>query len=220
MLKIQCFECNSFGERCIILWDETLECVICDPGFTPEEAPEVFGFIGMNSLKPVAVILTHGHFDHLLGVKMAAGRFDVPVYMHPADRIIVETNPAAAAVFDMPVPPSDFASIDIEDCSRISFGSHTLEVITTPGHTPGSVSYYCDEEKLLLSGDTLFAGTVGRTDLPGGDYDLLMESVKGKLMGLDGQVDVYPGHGPVTTIADERQKNPFLLPFNEPLDEE
>ena len=111
-----------------------------------------------------------------------------------------------------------FPAIDVHEEDRLNFGSHELIAIACPGHTPGGVAWLCIEEKLLLSGDTLFKGSIGRTDLEGGDYDALMETLRGKLMSQAGDIEVLPGHGPRSTIAEEAQTNPFLLPFNEPFD--
>ena len=118
------------------------------------------------------------------------------------------------------MPATDIRTTDIADGDMIRFGNTEFEVISTPGHTPGGVCYLDSKDRLLLSGDTLFAGTIGRTDQPGGDYDRLMESIFSRLMCLDGDIDVIPGHGPKTSIAEERVKNPFLQPFNLPEDDE
>lgn len=208
-------------ERCIVVWDETLECVIADPGCqTPDEKEELSSFISEKHLVPKAVILTHGHFDHIYGVSSIVSAYNIPVYMNPADRPYISGPKIIDNPFSLPVPDTGFETIDVLDGDEVKFGNSSLEVLATPGHSRGSVCYLSREGKLLLSGDTLFAGTIGRTDLPGGDYDMLMESIFGKLMSLDGDIDVLPGHGPATTITDERQKNPFLMPFNEPFEDE
>lgn len=220
MLHLKCFSYNPFCERTSVVWDDSRECLICDPGFCSQsEEKSLLDLLEAEKLRPVAIILTHAHFDHLLGVGRLLEIYDIPVYMNPADRPWLPLNIREAALSGFPTPPEDFPTVDALDGTRISCGSLVFEVITTPGHSAGSVSYYCDSERLLLSGDTLFRGTIGRTDLPGGDYDRIMESITGKLMGLAGEVEVIPGHGPTTTIADERQKNPFLVPFNEPFED-
>jgi glyoxylase-like metal-dependent hydrolase (beta-lactamase superfamily II) len=137
--------------------------------------------------------------------------------MHPRENHTLEvTNPYLCKAFGLPVPEAFEAA---PESSRIKVGSLEFEVIETPGHTPGGVCFLERNEKVLISGDTLFAGAIGRTDHPGGDYDLLMKSIFEKLMCLDGDITVIPGHGPDTSIADERMTNPFLLPFNEPMND-
>lgn len=214
MLNIEDIIVNPIEERCIVIWDGTRECVIFDPGcLYPEEKGKLDGIIRNNALTPKAILITHGHFDHVFGAAHLQKKYGIPAYMSPEDAPLLSGVFSSMFGIDDPEP---FDTTDIHDGDVIRFGSHQFDVITTPGHSRGSVVYYCHEEKLLISGDTLFAGAIGRTDLPGGDYDRLMESLKGKVLGLAPDVDVLPGHGPATTIADEIQKNPFLLPFNEP----
>lgn len=200
MISIRDFQFNPYMTNCYLLWDESRECVICDPGMCSEsECRRLDDFIAAEGLRPVALILTHGHDDHTAGVTHCLRKYGIKAYMSLLDR------PA-------------FPAIDVHEEDRLSFGSHELIAIACPGHTPGGVAWLCIEEKLLLSGDTLFKGSIGRTDLEGGDYDALMETLRGKLMSLAGDIEVLPGHGPRSTIAEEAQTNPFLLPFNEPFD--
>lgn len=220
MLNKHIITVNPLAENCIVVWDETRECVIFDPGCcNAGEDSAVKDFIASKNLTPKFILMTHNHFDHSMGVKRLAGFYGIPVRLAPEDDFLMEFDADACRMFGL-TWEGRFDTEAIHDCDKVIFGAHEFEVITTPGHTPGSVAYYCHSEKLLISGDTLFAGAIGRTDLPGGDYDRLMESINGKLMGLEGDVEVIPGHGPATTIADERQKNPFLLPFNLPEDAE
>ena len=217
MIQIKCFYFNDFRERCTVAWDETGEGVIVDPGCGSEdEKDRLYDFIGKNGIKPVKILLTHGHFDHVLGLTDCAVKYGIPVYMHPADKEILKTDDFFTRTYGFKMPVIDVDTTDMADGDIIRFGDTEFEVICTPGHTPGSVCFLDAKDRLLLSGDTLFAGSIGRTDHPGGDYDRLMESIFGRLMCLDGDIDVIPGHGPQTTIADERTKNPFLQPFNLP----
>ena len=149
-----------------------------------------------------------------------AGMLKCPVYMDPADRGTLENAGYFCTMFGFNTPQTDVRTEDIHDGDRIRFGNTEFEVLSTPGHTPGGVCFYDAADKVLFSGDTLFAGSIGRTDHPGGDYDRLMEGIFSKLMVLDGDVDVIPGHGPHTTVSDERTRNPFLQPFNEPYTDE
>lgn len=219
MLHSRIFPFNPLGTNCVVLWDgEGLSCAIVDPGMSsPDGARQLLGFLSSHHLVPEAILLTHGHFDHVWGVARVLEHFPVPVYMHPADKPILEQG---AAVFKgMQSFSSDkpaFTTTDIADGDTLQAGGVAWKVLGTPGHTPGGVCYWSPENSLLLSGDSLFAGSIGRTDLTGGDYDQLMHSLLEKLMRLPGDTDVIPGHGQPTNIARESTTNPFLQPFNEP----
>lgn len=220
-MNIKCFCFNAFQECCSVVWDESGECMIVDPGFYDAyEKGELFGFISDKGLDPVRILLTHAHFDHIFGVAETAKHYGIPVYMSAKDKVIVENNKFFCNTFGLKTPDGNFDTVDINGGDIITFGNgHAFEVIETPGHTPGGVCYLCRDSKVLFSGDTLFAGAIGRTDNQWGDYDALMKGIFEGLMVLDGDIRVIPGHGPQTTIADERMKNPFLMPFNEPIDE-
>mgnify|MGYP003309055366 FL=1 len=222
MIHIEYFTFNPFMERCSIVWDDDRNCAIIDPGFyTAGERDMLYGFIEERKLSVKAILLTHGHFDHIFGVAEAAGHYEVPVYMHPADKVILEeANPALCSAFRLKTPADPIQSlIPAKEGDTIETGSMKFEVIETPGHTPGGVCYLEREGKILFSGDTLFAGSIGRTDNQWADYDALMSGIFGKLMELDGDINVIPGHGLATSIATERMTNPFLMPFNEPFEE-
>lgn len=217
MLKIHTFQFNSFQECCALAWDQTGEAIIIDPGFYNEsEASELYNKIEKENLSPKMILLTHGHFDHVFGAKECAEKFNIPILMHEEDRVILENNHLIAPLFGLQSPICDFSTTPINDGEILSFGNTSFKVITTPGHSPGGVCYYFEEEKVLFSGDTLFAGSIGRTDNLLGDYDKLIVSIMDKLMGLDSDTGVVPGHGPTTNIGHERTHNPFLQPFNEP----
>lgn len=219
LLNIKTFVFNSFRENCYVLWDAVGNCVIVDPGcYWPEEFARLKELVEAEDLTPKAVWLTHGHFDHVHGVLKVVREYSVPVLMSSEDKVVLDNNQAAVGAFGLTAPDSsDIKTVDIRDGEILdTLQGAPFKVITTPGHTPGGVCYYDETDKVLISGDTLFAGTIGRTDHLGGDYDRLIISVMDKLMGLPGDVDVLPGHGHRTTIADERTHNPFLQPFNEP----
>lgn len=203
MLNIRAFVFNLYQENTYILTlDSAPEAVIVDPGCTPgAEQDQLLGWLEREGLKPVAVLLTHAHPDHVGGVKALQARYGLPVYMGEAEKTVFKL---------------DFETTPVEDGQTLELAGLRFEVISTPGHTPGGVCYYLRAEKALFTGDTLFRGTIGRTDLPGGDYDKLIVSIMDKVMGLDGDVDFYPGHGPASSLSDERTNNPFLQPFNEP----
>ena len=220
MIHTEYFTFNAFQTRCSVIWDNEGHCAIADPGFeTSAERDSLTGFIASHGLKPVCILLTHGHFDHVLGVaELAAIYGGLPIYLHPADKVTLENNSYFCRFFGSPMPAS-FKTTDVAEGSEIKVGSLCFEVIETPGHTPGGVCYLERENKYMLSGDTLFAGAIGRTDHPGGDYDAIMKSILEKLVVLDGEIEVVPGHGPTSSIAEEGMTNPFLMPFNEPYEE-
>lgn len=220
MIHKEYFTFNAFQTRCSVIWDEEGHCAIADPGFeTSAERDSLIGFINSKGLKPVCILLTHGHFDHVLGTaELSATYGGLPIYMHPSDKVTLENNSYFCRFFGAPMPAA-FETTDVTEGTEIKVGSLTFEVIETPGHTPGGVCYLERESKYMLSGDTLFAGAIGRTDHPGGDYDAIIKSILEKLVVLDGEIEVVPGHGPTSSIAEEGMANPFLMPFNEPYEE-
>ena len=215
-IKTFCF--NPFRENTYLMWNQEGECVIVDPSpYTEDEKESLFLYISCNKLKPKEVWLTHGHFDHVFGVAEVSRKFDIPVRMHPDDKVILENNHIFAGGVLLKAPDCSFDTVDLVDGEELeALPDSVFKVIWTPGHTPGSVCLVDFTDKVMLSGDTLFAGSIGRTDHLGGDYDKEILSIMDKLMGLPGDIDVLPGHGGKTSISDERTHNPFLQPFNEP----
>ncbi len=219
MLHTRIFQFNPLGTNCIVFWEgEGPSCGIADPGMSSEEGvKDMADFLKSNHLTPEAILLTHGHFDHVWGVEALLRLYDVPVYMHPADKqIMLDGASVFKGMQSFKALKHNFPTADIQDGDSVSAGGASWKVIHTPGHTPGGVCFWSQENSLLLSGDTLFAGSIGRSDLVGGDYDVLMDSLLKKVMTLPGDTDVIPGHGQPTSIAREAQTNPFLQPFNEP----
>lgn len=217
MLQIQLFTCNPFQEHAAVAWDEDGAGVIVDPGlYDDTETAEFTGFLEEKGITPQAIFLTHCHPDHVYGVSALVARYGIKVYMSPEDKAMKQYMAMISGAAGLHEPDMSFETEDVTDGMAIRIGKTEYTVIATPGHTPGGVCYYDREDKVLFSGDTLFAGSIGRSDLPLGDYDKLIVSVMDKVMGLDGDVMVLPGHGPKTDIAHERTHNPFLQPFNEP----
>lgn len=201
----------------MLAWKEGPSCAVIDPGFySPDEESEFFSFIDENGLKPEAVLLTHAHFDHIFGVAKVQERFGIPVYMDPKEELSFEYNKEMTGRLGQNVPDTDFRYTEICEGMTISVAGFSFEVISTPGHAPGAVCFLDREEKLMFTGDTLFAGTIGRTDLLHSDYDQEILSIMNKLIVLDPDIHFFPGHGPGSTIGRERTHNPFLEPFNEP----
>lgn len=219
MISVKCFHFNALQTTCSVLSLEGgSRCVIADPGMASAEERERLGkYLSDKGLAPEAVLLTHGHFDHIFGVAGLLRCFPgIPVYMHPAEKKNVRISPAYASYIEGGDIDNSFPTVDIEGGDILRLAGLELEVIATPGHAPGAVCFYDRTHGILISGDTLFAGSIGRSDLPGGDYDALMASILSRIMVLPGDTDVIPGHGPATTIAREAATNPFLQPFNEP----
>ncbi len=217
MLKIFTFQFNPFKENCSLAWDETSSAVIIDPGFYDSaEAAVLYRKVEDLGVHPEMILLTHGHFDHVFGVRECADKYGIPVYMNAADKVILDKDAEMCASFGLKTPDTSFAFLPLSDGQNIKFGKTSMTVITTPGHTPGGVCFYDEIDKVIFTGDTLFAGTIGRTDIYAADYDDLITSIMEKLMGLPGDVTIVPGHGHYSSMAEERTHNPFLQPFNEP----
>lgn len=211
MITVKAFYFNDIRECTYVAYDETKECVIVDPGCqTPAEQQRLVKFIEQNGLKPVKVLLTHGHFDHVMGAAFVQRQWGIPFYLNSEDKGQLERAQPYCQMFGLNIEQPPTETMDANDGDTIKFGNAELHVIHTPGHTRGCVCYYSLPDKIIFTGDSLFAGSIGRTDLPGGDYDALMESLLGKICKLDPDMKVYPGHGPETTIAHELQTNPFL----------
>ncbi|MDR0725369.1 MAG: MBL fold metallo-hydrolase [Prevotellaceae bacterium] len=201
---------NPIQENTYIIYDETKECVIIDPGCQkPLEKNILKQFIDNNALKPKAVLNTHCHFDHIFGNNFVCREYGVEVWASEGELANIRRFTASASLFgisgEQPNPPAHF----LKNGEVIKFGNSELKVITTPGHSPGSVCFYSETGNFLIAGDTLFAGSIGRTDLPGGDYDTIKESLK-KLIALPDDTKVYCGHGYDTSIGRERLNNPFI----------
>lgn len=212
MLNIQRFMCNMLQENCYVVSDETKECVIVDCGaFYPEEKEAIVQYIRSNELVPKHLIATHGHLDHNFGNKFVNDEFGLLVEIHRDDEDFINHYDEQAEKFfqlsevdELPRAGRLLAADDM-----ISFGSHQLKVIETPGHSRGGVFYYCEEENVCFSGDSLFQGSIGRTDLTGGSMFMLIQSLR-TISQLPDETVVLPGHGPQTTIGQEVATNPFI----------
>ena len=211
-MKIACLSFNPIQENTYVLWDETKECVVIDAGnSSPREDAALDNFIAQHGLKPVLAANTHGHFDHTLGVEQLKQRYGIPFALSSKDRFLVDNAATSGSVFGVKIGAMPTTDIDLETRQEIRFGSTTLQILRTPGHTPGHVAFYEPESKSLFTGDTLFRESIGRTDLPGGDYSWIMRSILDVIVPLGEEVHVYPGHGPETTIGHEMLYNPFIV---------
>lgn len=213
MIKTKTFYFNDLRECTYVVWDETGECVIIDPGCQSDsERERLKKFIETNNLKPVKLLNTHGHFDHVMGNAFVTKTWGVKTYINSQDKPQLERAFSYGEMFGYSIEQPPAETIDVNDGDKIEFGNSYLKVITTPGHTRGGVCYYTEEpeNKIVFAGDSLFAGSIGRTDLPGGDYDDLMNSLLKKIVELGDDYKVLSGHGPETTISRELSTNPFL----------
>lgn len=206
MVQIINFVFSNYRERCYICFDkEFREAVIVDPGaIEGEELEEIYECVEKERLSVKAIALTHCHFDHIYGVKALQERYGARVYMHAADELLLQLMPRECERFRMPLPDVTFKRNHIASGEKIAVRGVILEVIETPGHTPGGICFHDVRAKILFTGDTLFAGAIGRTDFDYGDYDRLIVGIMDRLMGLDAGTAVFPGHGHSTTIGEER----------------
>lgn len=212
MLKIASLPFNPIQENTYVLWDETNECVVIDAGnSSPREDAALDNFIAEHGLKPVLAANTHGHFDHTLGVEHLKQRYGIPFALSSKDAFLLENAATSGSIFGVKVGAMPTVERDLDGEQEIRFGKTTLRVLRTPGHTPGHVAFFDKGSKSLFTGDTLFRESIGRTDLPGGDYSWIMRSILDVLVPLGDEVHVYPGHGPESTIGHEVLYNPFIV---------
>lgn len=195
-------------------------CIIVDPGaYGPEEQAAFKEFISTHGLRPEAILLTHGHMDHIFGVKDAQDTYGIPVYMSPDEKGTLEYSAEMTVKLGLTPPDISFGWTAVKEGDVIEAAGFRLKAIATPGHSRGGMCYLDEAQGILFTGDTLFAGTIGRTDLFEGEYDDLIRSIMEKLIILEPDITILPGHGPHSTIGKERSSNPMLEPFNEPEDD-
>ncbi len=211
-MKIASLVFNPIQENTYVVWDETMECAIIDAGNNgPREDAALKNFITEQGLKPVLAINTHGHFDHTLGVAFLKRTYDIPFALSQKDQFLLETASVSGMVFGVAIGELPTIDLDLEKMEEVHFGKTTLKILRTPGHTPGHVALYEPETKNLFTGDTLFRESIGRTDLPGGDYSWIMRSILEQILPLGDEVTVWPGHGEKTSIGHESMYNPFIV---------
>ena len=212
-MKIARLSFNPLQVNTYILWDETLEAVVIDAAASNERENEILDkFIADHGLKVIRAVNTHGHFDHLMGVSHVCEKYGVGLALSAKDKFLLENAASSAMMFGIRmggVPQS--IELDLSEVESITFGNTELKVIPTPGHTPGHVVLYAPEAKVLFTGDTLFRESIGRTDLPGGDYSWIMRSILEQIMPLGDDVKIYPGHGEMSDIGHESMYNPFVV---------
>ncbi len=208
-MQIERFIFNPFAENTYVVWDDTGECVIVDAGnYTAADDRALVVFVHQKGLKPVLAVCTHGHVDHMLGVHFVQKEWGLPLVMGAGDGFLVDTIVDHAKMYGLTMHGTPEVSQELNDGEKVRFGSSELTVIATPGHTPGHICLLGDGK--LITGDTLFRESIGRTDLPGGDYRWIMESILDKILPLGSEIEIYPGHGASSTLGHEALYNPFI----------
>ncbi len=211
MITIKAFAVNSFQVNSFVLHDESGSCIIVDPGYYTEfEKQALKEYIDSNNLKPVKIIATHTHIDHILGMKYVADTFDIGLACHKDSEQFIRSAHGSASVFGFELEGTINPDQYLENGELFKFGNSEIRIIHTPGHAAGSICLILENEKSVITGDVLFRDSIGRTDLPTGDFDVLMESINTQLFTLDDGFTAYPGHGPTTTIGYEKVNNPFV----------
>jgi hydroxyacylglutathione hydrolase len=211
MIRIERHVFNSFQVNTYLIRDENDHCLIVDPAFySPEECRDFDAYITEQGLTISGQINTHGHVDHVLGVMHVKSTYGSPFRVHTKEAGLVNNAPLMGDMYGLSVEPIPGIDEAIEDHEVITLGSHSIQAILVPGHSPGSLAFYSKEGGFVITGDALFQQSIGRTDLPGGDYDTLINSIRTRLLTLPPETLVYPGHGASSTIGEEATGNPFL----------
>ena len=211
MLMVKGFVFSPIEENTYVLYNEAGECCIIDPGcYSTNERNELKDFISGSGLQPKYLLNTHCHLDHVFWNTFVHDMYDLKPHIHPNEKRVLDFAPIAGMHYNLPFDhyTGDVSYITEKDIIRL--GNDELKILFAPGHAPGHVCFYCEAQQFVMGGDVLFRESIGRTDLPGGDFDTLIASIRRELFTLPGEVKVYPGHGPATTIEYEIENNPFL----------
>lgn len=210
MLSVYRFTFNPFQENTYVVHDGS-QAILIDPGcWNSSEEHELESYLAHNGLTPVRLVLTHAHLDHVFGNAWVHKRYGLAPWMHPADLPLLDMAPRQGRMYGVPCEPSPEPEGFLEAGDTIALGNDELRVLFVPGHAPGHIALYCKGQRFVIGGDVLFRNSIGRTDLPGGDLDTLLASIRNELFPLGDDVKVYCGHGPETTIGQEKRDNPFL----------
>lgn len=211
MLNIKSFEFSPIQENTYILYNEFNDCLFIDPGcYFEEERDELVQFVNKHKLQPKMLLNTHCHLDHVFGNKFIAEKYQLGLHLHEGEVPVLNFAPTSGLMYNLPFDNYDGKFHFLQEGDTIQLGNDQLSVLFTPGHSPASLSFYCEAQGFLISGDVLFKQSIGRTDLPGGDYETLISSIKEKLLVLPDDTVVYSGHGAPTSIGYEKRNNPYL----------
>ena len=212
MLSIRSFVFNPVSENTYLLYNEQKQCMVIDPGcYFDDERQLIRQFIADNQLQPVLLLNTHCHLDHVFGNKFIADTYGLTLQMHEKEKLVLEYAPTSGLMYNLPFDNYTGKFVFLKEGDKLVLGEDELLVIEAPGHSPGSICFYCARQHFIIGGDVLFQGSIGRTDLPLGDHRTLLNSIHRKLMVLPGETVVYSGHGSPTTIGEEKISNPFLI---------
>ncbi len=211
MLYVKVFIFNPVQENTYLLYNENKACIIIDPGcYYEDERDAITAFIRTQQLKPALLLNTHCHLDHVFGNKFIHDEYGLVLHIHPDEKALLDFAPASGLMWNLPFDnyqgPIEYLKVG----EFVKLGEDFLEILFTPGHSPGSVSFSYNKQKLVIAGDVLFRESIGRTDLPGGDFELLANSIRKQLYVLPDETIIFPGHGPQTTIGHEKKNNPFV----------
>lgn len=211
MLQVAQFTFNPFSENTYIIFNENKESWIVDPGmYHQEEVKKIQDFLAEKQLTLQAIINTHTHIDHIFGVPALKNKLNIPFHIHESELPVLQNAKGSAMLFGFDYPEAPVPDGFIPHGQKLKLGQDEVDVRFVPGHSPGSIAFYYEPGGWLISGDALFSGSIGRTDLPGGHHPTLIESIKEQLFSLPDDTKVYSGHGPATTIGQEKRSNPFL----------
>ncbi len=212
MLKVEKFVVNPLQENSYVVSDDSGKCIFIDPGFYfPEECNDVKNYVKVNNLKPVLIANTHCHFDHIMGVEFLRKEFGIPFIAHPDDAFWIVNAIEQGKMFGFDMDPVNAPDSFFQNNEALKFGNTSFEILHIPGHSPGHVVFYSKVANVLIAGDVLFHGSIGRSDLPGGDHQKLVSNIKDKLFKLPDETKVFCGHGPETFLGSEKKSNPFLI---------
>lgn len=211
MFTVKAFTFSPVQENTYLLYNEQGETIVIDPGCYFEEERDVFQhFITQNHLRPVLLLNTHCHLDHVFGNKWIHETWNLLLHIHPNEKQVLDYAPASGLMWGLPFDNYSGEPVYLNEAERLQLGEDELELIYAPGHSPGHLCFYCKKQQFLIGGDVLFYESIGRTDLPGGDHATLISNIQNKLFCLPDETVVYSGHGPATTIGHEKKHNPFL----------
>jgi len=211
MLDVKTFTFNPVEENTYVLYNENNRCCIIDPGcYFPEERDRLKTGIEKTGLTPVLLLNTHCHLDHIFGNKFIHDTWGLTLHLHPKEKLVLDHGPASGLKWQLPFDNYDGPLVYLKEGEKIKIDTDELEIRWVPGHSPGSVCFYHKAGGFVIAGDVLFNGSIGRTDLPGGDFKTLINSIQTQLFTLPDETKVYPGHGPMTTIGFEKMNNPFV----------
>ena len=211
MLQIKSFIFSPIQENTYILYNQQHECIIIDPGCYFDDEKEILKtFIDQQQLKPVYLLNTHCHLDHVFGNKYIHDTYQLTLHLHEKEKQVLGFAPTSGLMYNMPFTNYSGDFILLKEGDKVLLGEDELKVIEAPGHSPGSICFYCKKQNFVIGGDVLFQRSIGRTDLPGGNHETLLDSIRTKLFVLPDETVVYSGHGATTTIGEEKLYNPFL----------